>query len=46
MSRHPGKPSTPHNEPDRLAALLAFELLDTPAEAIFDNITALAAHIC
>jgi hypothetical protein len=26
--------------------LLAFELLDTPAEAMFDNITTLAAQIC
>ena len=46
MSKHPGQPATPHNESSRLAALLAFELLDTPAEAMFDNITALAAQIC
>lgn len=46
MSKHPGHPKTPLNEPGRLAALLAFELLDTPAEAMFDNITALAAQIC
>lgn len=46
MSKHPGHPQAPLNEPSRLAALLAFELLDTPAEAMFDNITALAAQIC
>lgn len=41
-----GQPATPPNERRRLAALLEFELLDTPAEAMFDNITALAAQIC
>lgn len=41
-----GHPPTPPNEGSRLAALLRFELLDTPAEAMFDNITALAAQIC
>jgi PAS domain S-box-containing protein len=46
MNKHPGHPIAPLNEPRRLAALLAFELLDTPAEAMFDTITALAAHIC
>lgn len=46
MSKHPGHPQAPLNEPSRLAALLAFELLDTPAEAMFDNITTLAAQIC
>lgn len=46
MSKHPGHPQPPLNEPSRLAALLEFELLDTPAEAMFDNITALAAQIC
>ena len=46
MSRRSGQPKVPPNEPSRLAALLAFELLDTPAETMFDNITALAAQIC
>ncbi|MEX6502031.1 ATP-binding protein [Pseudomonas zhanjiangensis] len=36
----------PPNETQRLAALQAFELLDSPAEAMFDDITALAAQIC
>ncbi len=36
----------PSNEQQRLAALHALELLDTPAEAMFDHITALAAQIC
>lgn len=44
--KSPGHPPTPSNESSRLAALLRFELLDTPAEAMFDNITALAAQIC
>ena len=34
------------NEPDRLAALRRYDILDTPAEAEFDDFTALAAHIC
>ena len=42
MSRAP----IPHNEQQRLAALHALELLDTPAETAFDHITALAAQIC
>lgn len=46
MSNHPGHPATPLNESERLAALLAYELLDTPSEAMFDRITALAAQIC
>lgn len=46
MNRQPRSPNAPPNETSRLAALLAFELLDTPAEAMFDNITALAAQIC
>ena len=36
----------PRNEQERLAALRALELLDSPAEEIFDHITALAAEIC
>ncbi|RRV42631.1 PAS domain S-box protein [Pseudomonas sp. o96-267] len=44
--KSPGHPPTPSNESSRLAALLRFELLDTPAETMFDNITALAAQIC
>lgn len=46
MKKRPGHPPTPADEPGRLAALLEFELLDTPAEQMFDNITALAAQIC
>ncbi|WP_405119374.1 ATP-binding protein [Pseudomonas leptonychotis] len=46
MNRRPGHPLTPHNESSRLAALLDFEVLDTPAEQMFDTITALAAQIC
>ena len=35
----------PANEQDRLAALRSYEVLDTPAEAVFDRITTLAARI-
>jgi GAF domain-containing protein len=36
----------PKNEKERLAALKAFQILDTPPEKEFDDITALAACIC
>lgn len=36
----------PHNEAERLAALNRFHILDTEAEAEFDDFTELAAHIC
>lgn len=35
----------PINEAERLAALRALKILDTPAEAVFDHITRLTAHI-
>ncbi len=35
----------PPDEPERLAALRAYEVLDTPPEEAFDRITALAARI-
>lgn len=38
--------SPPHNERDRLLALQRYELMDTPPEAVYDDITALAAQIC
>jgi len=34
------------NEGERLAALERYEMLDTPAEAEFDDLTSLAAQIC
>lgn len=34
----------PRNEPERLRALHALELVDTPADAAFDRLTSLAAH--
>lgn len=34
------------NERERLAALERYEVLDTPAETEFDDLTSLAAHIC
>jgi PAS domain S-box-containing protein len=36
----------PINEPNRIAALRDYGILDTPAESDFDEITALAAEIC
>ncbi|MDH5741156.1 MAG: GAF domain-containing protein, partial [Nitrospira sp.] len=36
----------PENEAARLAALQQYEILDTPADEGFDNLTKLAAQIC
>ncbi|MDH4086974.1 MAG: GAF domain-containing protein, partial [Nitrospira sp.] len=36
----------PENEAARLAALQQYEILDTPAEEGFDNLTKLATQIC
>lgn len=36
----------PANEAQRLAALRQFQVLDTPADPAFDDLTILAAHIC
>ena len=38
-------PFLPPNEPERLEALSRLDVLDTPAEAAFDRITALAARV-
>ena len=40
--------TAPHaaNEAQRLAVLRAYGILDTPIEAVFDDIVHLAAHIC
>ena len=40
------RPPTPRNEAQRLAALRRFDVLDTPPEADFDSIVALASSIC
>ena len=37
--------SVPDNEMERLAALYRYQILDTPPEAAFDRITALAARL-
>jgi PAS domain S-box-containing protein len=37
---------TPPNEAERLVAAESYHILDTPAEAVFDHITELAAQIC
>jgi len=36
----------PANEPERLAALERYQILDTPAEQAYDDFTRLAAQIC
>ncbi len=39
-------PALPANEATRLAALRSFEVLDTAPDQAFDDLTALAGHIC
>ncbi|WP_414623672.1 ATP-binding protein [Calothrix sp. CCY 0018] len=39
-------PPLPDNEEDRLQALIKYQVLDTEAEQQFDDLTAIAAHIC
>ena len=43
---YPGTPALPADEPERLAALLRYNVLDTPAEEEFDDFTKLAAQLC
>lgn len=38
--------AVPSNESDRLAALQELEILDTPAEQVYDDVVTLAAAIC
>ena len=40
------KAPIPENEAQRLAALREYHILDTAAEQAYDDITALAAHLC
>ncbi|MDP9016957.1 MAG: GAF domain-containing protein, partial [Candidatus Eremiobacteraeota bacterium] len=35
----------PVNEPDRIAAVRRYDILDTPADGTFDRVTSLAAQI-
>ena len=41
-----GQPRRPRDEERRLAALHEYRVLDTGSERVFDDYTALAAHIC
>ena len=36
----------PQNEDERLAELLSYDVLDTEAEQLFDDLTVLASQIC
>jgi PAS domain S-box-containing protein len=45
LPQQPVTPILPANEPERLAALYRYQILDTPAEAAFDRLTALAARL-
>src|SRR5437868_5807646 len=36
----------PHDEPDRLADLLSYDVLDSPPDSELDQITLLASQIC
>lgn len=36
----------PHNEKERVAALQSYQILDTPCESEFDDITLMAAQLC
>ena len=38
--------SLPANESERLAALYAYQILDTPPEAVFDDLALLASQLC
>ena len=40
------KPDKPQNEEARLAALRSYEILDTEAEAAFDDVVTIAATLC
>ncbi|MFM2304545.1 MAG: hypothetical protein RLZZ135_1957, partial [Cyanobacteriota bacterium] len=45
LPAQPVTPILPANEPERLAALHRYQILDTPAEAAFDRLTTLAARL-
>ncbi|XHX76482.1 MAG: GAF domain-containing protein [Stenomitos frigidus ULC029] len=45
MPHKPAPPPLPANEPERLAALHRYKILDTPPEAAFDRLTTLAARL-
>jgi PAS domain S-box-containing protein len=40
------KAPLPENEAERLAALRSLDILDTPPDLVYDELTALAAYIC
>ena len=46
MTKAPAPAPIPHDEARRLQSLRAYEVLDTPPEPQFDDLTRLAAEIC
>ncbi|WP_079204319.1 response regulator [Pseudomonas sp. CC6-YY-74] len=46
MNRTPNGPPLPFDEAARLAELQRYQLLDTPAEEAFDDLSQLAAQLC
>ncbi|MGQ0751366.1 MAG: GAF domain-containing protein [Betaproteobacteria bacterium] len=46
LQRNAAKAPIPESEAARLRALAEYEVLDTPPEAVFDDLTELAARIC
>ena len=42
----PRRGPLPSNEPQRLDAVMSYEILDTPPEAAYDELTELAARLC
>ncbi|MGE0680166.1 MAG: ATP-binding protein [Candidatus Binatia bacterium] len=46
VTNEPARAPLPANESERLAALHRYNVLDTPPEADFDDLTSLAAQVC
>lgn len=44
--KDPSTPPVPDEEAERLAELASYDILDTPPEALYEQVVTLAAHIC